>query len=228
VFEALATGDIDVYVDYSGTIWANVMRRTDVPTRDAILDEMRSWLAREHGIVLLGSLGFENAYALAMRRDRASSLGIESIADLAAHASRLRIGGDLEFFARPEWSAIRDGYGLSFESRRDFESTFMYEAVASGEVDVISAFTSDGRTAANDLVVLEDPRGVILPYDAIVLVAAKRAADPVLRRALTPLVDAISVALMREANYRVDRDVDKATPTAAAEWLDARIFGVQQ
>ena len=88
VFEALASGDIDAYVDYSGTIWANVMRRTDVPTRDAILDEMRSWLAREHGIVLLGALGFENAYALAMRRDRASSLGIESIADLAAHASR--------------------------------------------------------------------------------------------------------------------------------------------
>ena len=228
VFEALASGDIDVYVDYSGTIWANVMRRTDVPTRDAILDEMRSWLAREHGIVLLGSLGFENAYALAMRRDRASSLGIESIADLAAHASRLRIGGDLEFFARPEWSAIRDGYGLSFESRREFEPTFMYEAVTSGEVDVISAFTSDGRIAANDLVVLEDPRGVILPYDAIVLVAAERAADPVLRRALTPLVDAISVALMREANYRVDRDVDKTTPTAAAEWLDARIFGAQQ
>ena len=85
----------------------------------------------------------------------------------------------------------------------------MYEAVTSGEVDVISAFTSDGRIAANDLVVLGDPRGVILPYDAIVLVAAKRAADPVLRRALTPLVDAISVALMREANYRVDRDVDK-------------------
>ena len=216
VFEALASGDIDAYVDYSGTIWANVMRRTDVPTRDAILDEMRSWLAREHGIVLLGSLGFENAYALAMRRDRASSLGIESIADLAAHASRLRIGGDLEFFARPEWSAIRDGYGLSFESRREFESTFMYEAVTSGEVDVISAFTSDGRIAANDLVVLDDPRGVILPYDAIVLLAAKRAADPVLRRALTPLVDAISVALMREANYRVDRDVDKATPAAAA------------
>ena len=78
----------------------------DVPTRDAILDEMRRWLAREHGIVLLGSLGFENAYALAMRRDRASSLGIESIADLAAHASHSA--------SAATWSSSRGRSGLRY------------------------------------------------------------------------------------------------------------------
>lgn len=228
VFAALASGELDVYVDYSGTIWANVMRRTDTPAREAILAEIREWLAREHGITLLGSLGFENAYALAMRRDRASTLGIRSIADLAAHAPQLRVGGDIEFFARPEWPAIRDGYGLSFGARREFESTFMYQALVDGEVDVISAFTSDGRIAANDLVVLEDPRRAIPPYDAIVLLAAERAADPLLRRALTPLIDAIPVALMREANYRVDRDMDKATPAAAAAWLESQILRAPQ
>jgi osmoprotectant transport system permease protein len=222
-FNALASGDIDVYVDYSGTIWANVMRRTDTPGRAAMLDEIGAWLQREHGIVMLGALGFENAYGLGMRRDRAQSLGIATIADLAMYAPRLAIGGDFEFFSRPEWQALRERYGLEFASRREFESTFMYQAATDGDVDVISAFTSDGRVAANDLVVLDDPAGAILPYDAIVLIAAGRAGDAVLRRALAPLVGAIPVAVMREANYRVDRDAGKETPAAAARWLAEQI-----
>jgi len=224
VFDALAAGDIDAYVDYSGTIWANVMRRTDVPARERMLREMTEWLAREHGILMLGTLGFENAYALAMRRDRAAELGIGSIADLAQHSSMLTIGADFEFFARPEWPALRDGYGLTFANRREFQSTFMYEAVTTHEVDVITAFSSDGRIAANDLVVLEDPQGAILPYDAIVLISAKHANDPVLRRAFEPLVGAIPVELMRAANYRVDRKDEPEPPVAAARWLGARMM----
>ncbi|HET7925581.1 MAG TPA: glycine betaine ABC transporter substrate-binding protein, partial [Rhodanobacteraceae bacterium] len=180
-------------------------------------------LEEEHGIVMLGSLGFENAYGLAMRRDRAERLGIATIADLTAHAPELAIGGDFEFFSRPEWGALQSAYGLQFASRREFQSTFMYQAVANGEVDVISAFTSDGRIAANDLLVLADPAGAILPYDAIVVIARKRASDEVLRRALRPLVDAIPLALMQEANYRVDRERDKETPAAAARWLETEI-----
>jgi osmoprotectant transport system permease protein len=225
VFAALASGDVDVYVDYSGTIWANVMRRTDVPHRESMLAEIRSWLEQEHGIVMLGSLGFENAYGLAMRRDRAERLGIATIADLAAHAGELSIGGDLEFFSRPEWTAMQSAYGLQFASRREFEPTFMYQAGTDGEVDVISAFTSDGRIAANDLVVLADPAGATLPYDAIVLISRARAGDELLRRALTPLIDRIPLALMQEANYRVDRERDKETPAATARWLEAEIAG---
>jgi osmoprotectant transport system permease protein len=225
VFAALASGDVDVYVDYSGTIWANVMRRTDVPRRESMLAEIRSWLEQERGIVMLGSLGFENAYGLAMRRDRAERLGIATIADLAAHAGELSIGGDLEFFSRPEWAALQSAYGLVFASRREFEPTFMYQAGTDGEVDVISAFTSDGRIAANDLVVLADPAGATLPYDAIVLIARERAGDDLLRRALTPLIDRIPLALMQEANYRVDRERDKETPAATARWLESELAG---
>jgi osmoprotectant transport system permease protein len=224
VFEALAAGDIAAYVDYSGTIWANVMGRTDIPPRERLLREMSEWLGREHGIVMLGALGFENAYALAMRRDRAAELGVRTIADLAARSNRLTIGADFEFFARPEWPALRDGYGLDFARRREFQSTFMYQAVATREVDVITAFSSDGRITANDLVVLDDPRGTILPYDAIVLIAAEHADDALLRRALAPLVGAIPVEVMREANYRVDRGSDPEPPVAAARWLATQVL----
>jgi len=222
VFGALASGDVDVYVDYSGTIWANVMRRQDAPRRETMLAEISAWLKHEHGIAMLGSLGFENAYALAMRRDRAERLGIATIGDLAAHPS-LTIGGDFEFFARPEWQALRDRYGLDLAGKREFQSTFMYQAVVDGEVDVISAFTTDGRIATNDLVLLADPAGAIPPYDAIILIARDKANDMALREALTPLLGAISLELMQEANYRVDRDATKETPAAAAQWLERAI-----
>jgi len=218
-FRALARNELDAYVDYSGTIWANVMLRTDAPKRDVVLREMGDWLRRERGITLLGSLGFENAYALAMRRDRAESLGIHTIADLASHSAALTIGGDLEFFVRPEWKALEHAYGLGFRAQRQFQPTFMYKAVSSGEVDVISAFSSDGRIAAENLVVLEDPQQVILSYDAVVLLAPARADDGKLRRALQPLIGAVPIESMREANLQVDRDENKSTPAAAAKWL---------
>jgi osmoprotectant transport system permease protein len=223
VFEALAAGDIDAYVDYSGTLWANVMGRTDVPDREQVLEELREWLAREHGVAMIGALGFENAYAFAMRRERAAELNIRTIADLAAQAGRLSIGSDFEFFARPEWPALREAYGLEFAARREFQSTFMYQAVATAEVDVITAFSSDGRVAANDLVVLADPAHAILPYDAVILLSAARADDPLLQRALTPLVGAITVDVMRAANYRVDRPDAPEAPVAAAKWLASQI-----
>ncbi|HEY8521643.1 MAG TPA: ABC transporter permease/substrate-binding protein [Gammaproteobacteria bacterium] len=222
-FRALARDELDVYVDYSGTLWTNVLGRTDTPPRDELLRELGEALRREHGVTLLGALGFENAYTLAMRRDRAAALGIETIDDLARHAPMLAIGGDLEFFDRPEWPALRDAYGLRFASRRQFQPTFMYKAVVDGEVDVITAFSSDGRIAAEDLVTLADPRGAIPPYDAVVLLAPSRAADRRLRAALAPLVGAIPVEAMREANLLVDRDEGKLSPEAAARWLAERI-----
>src|SRR5215213_11454122 len=82
IFDALRASEIDVYVDYSGTIWTNQMRRNDVKPRAEVLTEMKDWLKRESGIALVGGLGFENAYALIMRSNRAQSLGIKTLADL--------------------------------------------------------------------------------------------------------------------------------------------------
>ncbi|MEZ5956608.1 MAG: ABC transporter permease/substrate-binding protein [Hyphomonadaceae bacterium] len=219
VFRALAASEIDVYVDYSGTIWSTQMGRTDQPGREQILSEMTTWLHEEHGIVALGSLGFENAYALAMRRARAEELGVRSISDLVRVAPQLRIGGDFEFFGRPEWAALSDAYRLRFANQREYQSTFMYRAVADGAVDVISAFSSDGRIAALDLVILEDDRGAIPPYDAVLLVSPARANDETFLAALRPLVNAIPVEAMREASLLVDREENKRSVREAARFL---------
>ncbi len=222
-FEALAAGDVDVYVDYSGTIWTNQMKRADVPPRAAIVRGVGEWARAEHGVALLGPLGFENAYAFAMRGEDARRRGIATIADLAAQAPQLDMATDIEFLERPEWRAVRAAYGLRFKSARPYQPTFMYKALLSGEADVIPAFSSDGRIAADRLAVLADPRGAMPGYDAILLLAPARAGDARFRAALAPLVGAIPVEAMREANYLVDRDDAKASPDAAARRLEQRI-----
>ena len=216
---ALTSGAIDVYVDYSGTIWANAMGRDEPIPRQRMIDVIAQWEEETTGTLVLGALGFENAYAFAMRPDRAGELNVTSLADLAPLTPALSAGGDVEFFERPEWTRVRDAYGLNFARLRNFTATFMYDALQSGEADVISAFSSDGRIAADGLVVLEDPREALPGYDALLLVSPDRAEDNAFLNALRPLIGAISVEQMREANFTVDRDEDKRTPTQAAETL---------
>ncbi|AQR74849.1 ABC transporter permease/substrate-binding protein [Sphingomonas sp. LM7] len=219
-FGALAADDIDVYVEYSGTLWTNQMQRSDVPPRAAIVAGVAAWAKTKHGVTLLGSLGFENAYAFAMRGDDARRRGITSLSDLAPRAGELDFATDIEFLERPEWAAVRRAYGLRFKSARPYQPTFMYRALSSGEADVIPAFSSDGRIAADHLAILTDPKGAIPGYDAILLLAPKRAGDTRFQAALRPLVGAIPVEKMREANYLVDRDADKKSPDDAARWLE--------
>lgn len=222
IFEALAASDLDVYVDYSGTLWVNQFKR-EIEPRAKLLGDLKATLKDKYGIALLGELGFENAYALVMPRQRAEQLGIRTIADLVSRAPSLSIAGDYEFFSRPEWASIKQIYGLSFRQQRQMQPDFMYAAVASGDVDVIAGYTSDGLIAKYDLVVLEDPKAAIPPYDAIVLLSPKRAGDTKLRDALQPLLGRIGIAAMREANLRAAGGDSTSSPDAVARWLWEKI-----
>jgi osmoprotectant transport system permease protein len=218
IFEALASNDIDVYVDYSGTLWANQFHHGDIKPRQELLDQLKAILAQQN-VTLLGELGFENAYALVIPRKRAEALGIHSIADLGPHAAEMSMAADYEFFSRPEWAGLQKAYGLTFRAQRQMQPDFMYAAVAAGEVDVIAGYTSDGLIAKYDLVVLEDNKHAIPPYDAIVLLAPKRADDQALRAALQPLLGKIDIATMREANLRAASGDGASSPEAVARWL---------
>jgi osmoprotectant transport system permease protein len=222
IFDALVTGNIDVYIDYSGTLWANQFHHSDIKPPEELLAELKATLAQQN-VTLLGQLGFENAYALVMPRKRAEALGIHSIADLAPHAQAMTMAADYEFFSRPEWAGLQKAYGLSFRGQRQMQPDFMYAAVASGEVDVIAGYTSDGLIAKYDLVVLEDVKHAIPPYDAIVLIAPKRASDQALRTALQPLLGGIDISAMREANLRAAAGDGASSPDAVARWLWERI-----
>ena len=222
-FGAVAGGSVDVYVDYAGTIWTGAMGRRDVPPRPQMVAGIAAWATRTRGVALVGALGFENAYAFAMDGVRARALGIATLDDLAAASPHLVLGSDLEFLDRPEWAVVARAYPMRFRAEHRYAPTFMYRALASGEADVITAFSSDGRIAADRLAVLADPRRAIPGYDAILLAAPARAHDPRFLAALRPLVGRVPVEAMREANYTVDRDVDKRTPEQAARWLERRL-----
>lgn len=221
-FDALVRGEIDAYVEYTGTIRSTLMHRTGAGEgRAAVLTEVGRWLRETHGVGVACSLGFENTYAFALRRARASELGLSRLSDLAPKAARLRAAGDYEFWSRSEWADVKRAYDLDFAERRVMDPSLLYAAVAGGQVDVITAYSSDGRISAYDLITLEDDRGAIPPYDAIVLVSrslGERRPDVV--AALHALEGTIDVEHMRAMNAAVDRD--GKSPAAVAEEFLAR------
>lgn len=199
------------------------MKRQDNPARGPMLEQIAAWEERTSGTLVLGRLGFENAYGLAMRAAKARELGVASIDELAPVAPALVIGGDPEFLERPEWRSVVGAYRLRFARQRNFSPTFLYDALQSGEADVISGYTSDGRIESDRLVVLADPRQAFPNYDAIVLLSPGIRRDTALIGALRPLIGRIDVNAMRAANYAVDRADGKLSPDEAARQLAARI-----
>jgi osmoprotectant transport system permease protein len=218
-FDALEAGEIDAYVEYSGTVWATLMKRSGAAPREQVLGEVEAWLA-ERGVLLAAALGFENTYALGMRAADARARGVRRIGELAPQARALEIGGDFEFFARAEWAALERSYGLAFRARRTMDPSLMYQALAAGQVDVISAYSTDGRLAAGDVVLLEDERGVIPPYDAIVLVSARFARErPEGLAALRALGGALDRSRMQRLNFAVDGE-GRSPAAVAAELVE--------
>jgi osmoprotectant transport system permease protein len=215
VFDALAKNTVDVYVGYTGTIWSTVLKETDPIGRVAMRAAVAGRLYEEYGIVLAGALGFENTYALVAKSQTLQRYNLRQIGDLTPVAEDLKIGGDPEFFGRPEWQRVRRLYALADITEVGMDSTFMYQAVADGQVDVAAGFSTDGRIDAFDLGVLGDPKGAFPPYDAVLLLSPQAAKNKDLVHALEPLLNRISVAAMRTANRRVDED--GITPKEAAD-----------
>lgn len=221
VYEATANNTVDVYLEYSGTVWANIMGREDNPGRDQILQEVSAHIAQADNMTNVAALGFQNLYALAMRRDRAQELGLQTIEDLQPIAQTLVAAGDLEFFGRPEWINIRDTYNIDFDEKLTFDTTLMYTAVNDGQVDLISAYTTDGRVAAFDLLILQDTLNAIPPYDGFLAVSERAMADSEFVQVLTNLADKISDEEMREANRLVD--VEGRSVSDAVAYLQSQL-----
>jgi osmoprotectant transport system permease protein len=211
--EALRHSQVDCMVNYAGNIWTLVMKRQDFIDRDEMLEEIRTFLLEKHGIVCLGSLGFEDAYAFALPGQKAEELNVHTIEDLARWARKraaqgklLRIGGDSQFFVRPEWREIKRVYGIRQENIEavPMDPALMFGAVESGQVDAIVTYTSDGRNNAKHLEILKDPRRVLPRYDALLLLSPRAAQRPELVAALQPLIGAIDDQMIQAANDGVN------------------------
>jgi osmoprotectant transport system permease protein len=131
-------------------------------------------------------------------------MGISSIDDLLPVARDLVAAGDLEFFGRPEWASLQEAYGIDFDEKLTFDTSLMYTAVAEGQVDIIAAYTTDGRVAEFDLLLLEDPLNALPPYDGFLAASGEAMDDPLFVATLSALENKISNEVMREANRLVD------------------------
>ena len=221
LFEALASNEVDCYVDYTGTVWTNVMKRKDLPSREVILKEITVWLEEKHGINCLGTLGFENTYALAVREEMAVERNLNTINDLSRISTEFSMGSDYEFFTRPEWKELKEAYSLDFKELITLDPTLMYGAIAQKQVDVISAYSTDGRIVDYDLVVLDDTKQALPPYDAVLLLSDKAAKNPKLIQILKSSIGGIGDDAMRNANKIVD--VDGYSVDSAAAHLNSII-----
>jgi osmoprotectant transport system substrate-binding protein/osmoprotectant transport system permease protein len=207
-FEALRNGSIDVYPEYTGTGLLAILGDTTRRTPAQAFTHVASTFRRQFGVTWLPPLGFENTYAISVRRETATQYSLRTLTDLARVAPSLRAGFTADFIGRHDGlPGLSRAYGLAFREVRPLLAAVKYQALASGGVDVIDGYSTDGLIARYDLVVLADDRGFFPPYQAAALVSASVAREePRAIAALAELSGRIDGAMMRAVNRRLEVD----------------------
>lgn len=209
--QALRAGDIDVYVEYTGTAWTAIFRQPPIRDRDAVNTGVRERYAAA-GVTMLEPLGFNNTFAILVRRRDAEALSLRTIGDLR-RVPQWRPGFGYEFIERADgYRGLAAAYGLRFDAApRSMDLALMYRALAGGDVDVIAGDATSALIESLDLTVLADDRAYFPPYDAVPVARTPALlAEPRMRRALDRLAGGISEADMRRMNHAADvehRDV---------------------
>ena len=206
-FDALEQGAIDLYPEYTGTIYSTVLGHTAAPgiTKEETYEAVSKELKEQHDIDTLTNFGFSNTYVLAVSRETAERYHLENVSDL------INVNGQLRFGCSPEFAVREDGlpgiektYGLKFKSIHNFSGTLMYTAITSEEVDVITAFSTDGLLQKYDLVLLKDDRNFFPPYFMLPIVNGDTLKKyPQLTDALSGMFNAIDDETMQGLNYKV-------------------------
>ena len=222
-FEGLKNGGVDVYIEYTGTALTTLLKQPPDTDPARVLSTVRS-LADRDGVRCLDSLGFENTFAILMRRDLADRLKIRTISDLRRHVTTLRPGFGYEFVTRRDgYPGLVAAYDLHFSLPvREMDRGLLYDALARDLVDVAAGDSTDGRIAALNLVQLVDDRRYFPPYEAVPLARAETLKRlPQLEPAFNALAGKIDAETMRRLNYQVDKE-RRDPATVAREFLRTR------
>jgi glycine betaine/choline ABC-type transport system substrate-binding protein len=222
--EAIKTGAIDLYVEYTGTAFTAILKQPPLADADSVWRFVNAEYARRFGLEWLRPFGFNNTFAILVRHADATRFGLKTISDLARVAPRWKAGFGYEFLERADgFAGLAARYGLHFsQPPTAMDLGLTSRALADGKVDVIAGNSTDGQIAALDLVQLVDDRGYFPPYQAAVVVRKDVLMKfPALSRALAELTGAISDDEMRRLNTLADvqhRDIAEI----AREWLAQR------
>jgi osmoprotectant transport system substrate-binding protein len=205
--QALRAGDLDLYVEYTGTALTAVLGEKPAGDSAAVYQRVRNAYRERFGLEVTEPLGFENTFAMVVRGEDAGREKLRTTSDIAALAPRWHAGVGYEFLERPDgYRGWAESYGLHFaEAPRVMDLGLLYRALKEKQVDIVAGNSTDGLIAALDFVILEDDRHYFPPYDAVPIVRADTLARfPQLRAALVDLAGRITAADMRQLNYAVD------------------------
>ncbi|MGX6444176.1 ABC transporter permease/substrate-binding protein [Neobacillus sp. K501] len=219
-FSALNNGDIDVYVEYTGTGLVNILNQSPQSDPDKVYNYVQKEFNKKYGIELLEPLGFNNTYALAVRQDTAEQFNLETITDLAKVSGDLIMGPTIEFPNREDGLiGLEKAYNMGFKEVKAVDGGLRYTALDNHKSDVIDAFSTDGLLEEFGLKVLKDDKNFFPPYYAVPIVKEETLKEhPEMKKALNTLAGKLSDEKMRKLNYKVD-SLKESPAKVAKEFL---------
>ena len=165
IHPALIKGDFDLYPEYTGTAWNNILKKTEYPDDETLWNALTDEYDTQFGLKWVGMYGFNNTYTLALRKEITDKYNIKTFSDLAKYTPEITFGANPDFYEREDgYQALCDAYGFSFKDHMDIDIGLKYNALNSGEVDVINAYTTDGQLSVADAVSLTDDKGFFKNY----------------------------------------------------------------
>ncbi|AOY58446.1 MULTISPECIES: glycine betaine ABC transporter substrate-binding protein [Desulfococcus] len=225
--KALENGQIDIYMEYTGTALVTMLKEKEVITDpQACYDFVKEADLERNGLVWLPMMPFNNTYCLMMRKDDAEKKGIKTLSDLSAyvkaHKNEINFGTNEEFYARPDgYKPLQKKYDFQFGRKNIKKMTpgLLYKALEGGQVDVAMGFATDGRIKGMGFVVLEDDKNYFPVYNPAPVVKKETFEKyPELETIFLPLTDKLDTAAMTEMNYQVDTE-HKPVEDVAKAWL---------
>lgn len=222
--EALVAGEIDTYVEYTGTALMAILKQPPITDPQAVLQRVKADYATRFGLTWTEPLGFSNTFAILVRGEAANKHHLKTISEAAAVTPTWQAGFGQDFMSRPDgYAGFSKAYGLRFAGRpREMDLSLTYRALKDGQVDLIAGNATDGLIARYGLVQLADDRRYFPPYDAVPVVRqAVLDRHPAVRAAFKRLDGVLTVAAMRELNFQVDGEHREPRAVVKA-YLDAK------
>jgi osmoprotectant transport system substrate-binding protein len=206
LWEAVKAGEIDAYVEYTGTALLQYLKKDPVYDSQEVYDIVSKEFKDQYNWTWLDPIGFNDTYAVAIRNEDAEKYGISTTSELAQQSDQFIFGSAQEFLNRPDgFPAIEETYKTNFKAVETFGPHLDYQALSQKQVDSIIVYTTDGRIPENDIKILEDDKHLFLPYDAVPIVKNEMLEKyPELKEVLNKLAGKITNEQMQQLNYEVD------------------------
>ncbi|NCC87477.1 MAG: ABC transporter permease, partial [Clostridia bacterium] len=224
-FSAMQKGDIDLYIEYSGTAYTDTLKHSPISDVQEVYNVSKSELKSKYNIETLQQFKFNNTYILAVTQETASKYNLETISDFAKVASNLKSGTTYEFLNRDDGLAgLENKYGFKMGESIALDSSPRYTALVDKEVDVIDAFSTDGLLKKFELKTLEDDKGFFPPYFAMPILRAETLEEyPEIAPLLEKLGNVITNEVMMGLNYKVD-ELQQPAKSVASQFLKEQGF----